>query len=208
MSAQQSCADTCQIWIWFFSNQHLNYSQIQRCQDICNHTAVYCCDSAFFVTMVSLIASFMGPIWGPSGADRTQVGPMLAPWILLSQWYVYNGNPYTWQKTHKFGLLKIKSCQDKAGNMTTFYFQCFADNDHFHHNQLNIVKMLIVVSQRCGCFVTRFCYQLIKKTGNKTVAPSWPDPYGIVQGPVFFPIIADNLEAVRCNTPLSLESWK
>ena len=30
------------------------------------------------------IARFMGPTWGPSGADRTQVGPMLAPWILLS----------------------------------------------------------------------------------------------------------------------------
>ena len=32
----------------------------------------------------TLIARFMRPIWGPSGADRTQVGPMLAPWILLS----------------------------------------------------------------------------------------------------------------------------
>ena len=32
----------------------------------------------------SLIARFMGPIWGPSGADRTLVGPMLAPWTLLS----------------------------------------------------------------------------------------------------------------------------
>ena len=27
---------------------------------------------------------FMGPTWVPSGADRTQVGPMLAPWNLLS----------------------------------------------------------------------------------------------------------------------------
>ena len=26
----------------------------------------------------------MGPTWGPSGADRTQVGPVLAPWTLLS----------------------------------------------------------------------------------------------------------------------------
>ena len=26
----------------------------------------------------------MGPTWGPSGADRTQVGPMLAPSTLLS----------------------------------------------------------------------------------------------------------------------------
>ena len=32
----------------------------------------------------SLITRFMGPTWGPSGANRTQVGPMLAPWTLLS----------------------------------------------------------------------------------------------------------------------------
>ena len=32
----------------------------------------------------SLIARFMGPTWSPSGADRTQVGPILAPWTLLS----------------------------------------------------------------------------------------------------------------------------
>ena len=32
----------------------------------------------------SLIARFMGTTWGPFGADRTQVGPMLAPWTLLS----------------------------------------------------------------------------------------------------------------------------
>ena len=38
------------------------------------------CDMA----ITSLIAMFMGPTWGPSGADRTQVGPKLAPWTLLS----------------------------------------------------------------------------------------------------------------------------
>ena len=27
----------------------------------------------------------MWPSWGPSGADRTQVGPVLAPWTLLSR---------------------------------------------------------------------------------------------------------------------------
>ena len=32
----------------------------------------------------TLIARFMGTTWGPSGADRTQVGPTLAPWTLLS----------------------------------------------------------------------------------------------------------------------------
>ena len=34
-------------------------------------------------TSRSLITSFRGPTWGPSGADRTQAGPMLAPWTLL-----------------------------------------------------------------------------------------------------------------------------
>ena len=31
----------------------------------------------------TLIARFMGPTWGPDVADRTQVGPTLAPWTLL-----------------------------------------------------------------------------------------------------------------------------
>ena len=34
----------------------------------------------------ALITRFMGPKWGPSGPDRTQVGPMMAPWTLLSGW--------------------------------------------------------------------------------------------------------------------------
>ena len=31
------------------------------------------------ITWTTLISRFMGPTWGPSGANRTQVGPMLAP---------------------------------------------------------------------------------------------------------------------------------
>ena len=30
------------------------------------------------------IARFMGPTWGPPGSCRSQKGPMLAPWTLLS----------------------------------------------------------------------------------------------------------------------------
>ena len=33
--------------------------------------------------MTPLIARFMGPTWGPSGTDRTQVGTVLATWTLL-----------------------------------------------------------------------------------------------------------------------------
>ena len=44
----------------------------------------------------TLITRFMGPTWRPSGADRTQVGPMLAPWTLLSGYFqtiYFEGQP-------------------------------------------------------------------------------------------------------------------
>ena len=44
----------------------------------------------FDMIVGSLIARFMGPTCDPSGADRSQVGPMLAPWTLLS------GTRYSW----------------------------------------------------------------------------------------------------------------
>ena len=34
--------------------------------------------------MQSQIAKFMGPTWGPPGSCRPQMGPMMAPWTLLS----------------------------------------------------------------------------------------------------------------------------
>ena len=36
------------------------------------------------LSLRSQIAKFMGPTWGPPGSCRPQMGPMLAPWILLS----------------------------------------------------------------------------------------------------------------------------
>ena len=34
--------------------------------------------------LTTMIVRFMGPTWGPPGAERTQVGPMLAPRTFLS----------------------------------------------------------------------------------------------------------------------------
>ena len=42
------------------------------------------------------IAKFIGPTWGPPGSCRPQLGPMLAPWTLLSGKCIYawsNSNP-------------------------------------------------------------------------------------------------------------------
>ena len=44
------------------------------------------CQPCRIQSVTAQIARFMGPTWGLSGADRTQVGPMLAPWTLLSGW--------------------------------------------------------------------------------------------------------------------------
>ena len=37
-----------------------------------------------------------------------------------------------------------------------------------------------VRTRRGDCLVTWFCYQMIAKPGNKTVAPSWPDPHKVL----------------------------
>ena len=44
-------------------------------------------------------------------------------------------------------------------------------------SSVSSVVSLWVRSRNCGCLVTWFCYQVIAKPGNKTVAHSWPDPY-------------------------------
>ena len=49
----------------------------------------------------SLIAGLMGPTWDPSGADRTQVSPMSAPWTWLSGVYLATWNFISWSgKSH------------------------------------------------------------------------------------------------------------
>ena len=56
-------------WPWYHDCLHQKYNR--------NHGVEY-------TEQTPLIARFMGPTWGPSGADRTQVGPVLAPWSLRS----------------------------------------------------------------------------------------------------------------------------
>ena len=74
-------------WDWTFFN---------------NYIYIYVYIYAFFLSghwdgagrwrpVTSKIARFLGPTWGPSGADRTQVGPMLAPWTLLSGLFTSHG---------------------------------------------------------------------------------------------------------------------
>ena len=60
--------------------------------------------------MGSLIARFMGLTWGPSGADRTQVGPMLAPWTLLSGVSFFNPNFNSYCECNDGLVHEIRNC--------------------------------------------------------------------------------------------------
>ena len=75
----------------------------------------------------ALIARFMGPTWGPSGADRIQVGPILAPWTLLSgSLYINVGwGVYQHVAAHALGLncqaISIHNANPKSGAQQQFY---------------------------------------------------------------------------------------
>ena len=92
-----------QIWTWYsmnnpaFYNSENNGKIIEWRKFVClplhqihymngnlRHAVSLGTCMLIVVGITALIARFMGPTRGPSGADRTQVGPMLAPWTLLS----------------------------------------------------------------------------------------------------------------------------
>ena len=64
----------------------------------------------------SQIAKFMGPAWGPPGSCRSQMGPMLAPWTLLSGIH----NKYPLQAVVEFTVeLEGQESPDCAGAITS-----------------------------------------------------------------------------------------
>ena len=68
----------------------------------------------------------MGPTWGPSGADRTQVGPMLAPWTLLSGILYCNGPMFTAAQptVTSYPTLVIIQCVDVNENSSSQMSSC------------------------------------------------------------------------------------
>ena len=60
--------------------------------------------------IICQIEKFMGLTWGPPGADRTQVGPMLAPSTLLSGICIQSIVGKLWE------LCGIDACSPNAGD--------------------------------------------------------------------------------------------
>ena len=80
---------TSQVRHWATPNVLMTYVSIDPLVSIVENPIFFTIDNKnslgiFFKNAVAPIARFMGPTLGPSGTDRTLVGPMLAPWTLLS----------------------------------------------------------------------------------------------------------------------------
>ena len=59
-----------------------------------------------WIILANQISKFMGPTWGPPGSWQPQIGPMLAPWTLLSghifqfKIYFWNNNIFLFSAAH------------------------------------------------------------------------------------------------------------
>ena len=103
----------CKYWMYWYidglvqdcSNTIGNALHLLQSCDITGSIDKYRIYECGQLSAYSLIARFMGPTWGPSGTDRTQVGPMLAPWTLLSGLAAANGTKWQANKALKIWRL-------------------------------------------------------------------------------------------------------
>ena len=92
-----------------------------------------------------LIIRFMGPTWGPSGADRTQVG--LAPWTLLSGSFCNRSGLIIW-------------CAKR--NVYWLPFRCILTSlQYFCHQSLTLCKMIYLHYSSSFNFVPKLVLGLI-----------------------------------------------
>ena len=71
----------------------------------------------------SQIAKLMGPIWGASGSCRPQMGPMLAPWTLLSGVYLKVAYILVVSAVSADGLARLGAATS-AGRVLTKFVSC------------------------------------------------------------------------------------
>ena len=66
----------------------------------------YSCNAVQYnMIMIHPDSKVHGPTWGPSGSCRPQMGPILAPWTLLSGQHCicdYPGITLSWDRTYKY----------------------------------------------------------------------------------------------------------
>ena len=104
-----------QIYIYIYNSLKYNQSHFDKIKNkflvvymlMINELAA----TPELVLTVGLIARFLGPTWDPPGSCRPQMGPMLAPWTLLSGCFDMAGGlpgPLRW---HRMNIIVWNSIQ-------------------------------------------------------------------------------------------------
>ena len=85
---------------------------------------------------ISQVAKFMGPTWGPTGSCRPQMGPMLAPWTLLSGLTIPtdNGHPRHDKWEHHGGV--CSTGDEHITELNEEQTEWFVASDDKHHHQV------------------------------------------------------------------------
>ena len=152
------------------------------------------------VFLTTQIAKFMGAAWGPPGDDRTQVGPMVAPWTLLSgyckwsdgngPWFIVIRSPViAWQDTSDFDFRS--SCPSKSEdiffiskytfnslarerfgkNFTTTFYEWYLYHLLWHRVLCDCHRTLIIDDMSTLVQVKACCRQVPSNCLNRY----WPD---------------------------------
>ena len=102
------------------------------------------------------IARFMGPTWGPPGDDRTQVGPMMAPWTLLSgeqrsSFVALCFNHMMQQDTlNHYGDVLMGAIMSQITRLTIVYSTVYSDEDQRKHHSSASLAFVRGIHRRPG----------------------------------------------------------
>ena len=134
------------------------------------------CWSAWEVSLINtapLIAMFMGPTWGPSGADRAQVGAMLAPWTLL-----YGVHATTWYSLQLHTYNIFSEVYDLT-RLSQYFYLVSKHNPSSSFGLASNLLMCIVLPQEAHC--QGYCYT------TKSAVPTtlWVCSFGNIHGNPF-----------------------
>ena len=113
-----------------------------------------------FLSSIPQVAKFMWPTWGPPGSCRPKVGPMLAPWTLLS-------GTCTWSEVRAWMLCNYIPQLSVTSNYSFIpYNQCHLNC----HWDLSMVKNELAkekykgLASNCQSVLTPICLSACRQT--------------------------------------------
>ena len=129
----------------------------------------------------------MGPTWGPPGSCRPKMGPMLAPWILLS------GYHWICNYTTPYDSVIFTSCLNVASPVFSVGQTAVECSPHSHvFGLLSIIDISVVnhTGILSSCFDCILLLYPDSKVHGANMGPiwGWQDPDGPHVGPMKFAI--------------------